>query len=276
MKNLIRTVLVGGVALTLASCGTQKKLDALQLNYQQCLETAGQKESTIQTQKVKITSLEDQLALLKDQNGILKQSLADCAATSSKGSTNIAQLISQIKESQDYIKRLQDARSKQDSLNLAISNKLKRSLDNLNDQDVDVKVQKGVVFISLSDNMLYKSGSYEILPTAENVLSKVATVINDYSDYDVLVEGHTDTDAMKPNALIKDNWDLSALRATSVVRTLQTKFGVNPSRMTAGARSQYVPKADNNTAAGKAANRRTEIIVLPKLEQFMELINAKR
>ena len=137
---------------------------------------------------------------------------------------NIEKLIGQIKESQDYIKRLQDARSKQDSLNIAISNKLKRSLDNINDQDIDIKVQKGVVFISLSDKMLYKSGSYEILPTAETVLEKVARVINDYSDYDVMVEGHTDTDPMKPNALIRDNWDLSALRATSVVRMLQTKF----------------------------------------------------
>lgn len=276
MKNILKLVLVGGLGLALTSCGTQKKLEAMQINYQQCLDTAGQKESMIQSQKVKIGSLEDQINLLKDQNGVLQRSLADCAANSSKGSTNIERLISQIKDSQDYIKRLQDARSKQDSLSVAISNKLKRSLDNVNDQDLDIKVQKGVVFISLSDKMLYKSGSYEILPSAEAVLDKVAKVINDYSDYDVQVEGHTDSDQMKPNALIKDNWDLSALRATSVVRTLQNKFGVNPSRMTAGGRSQYVPKADNNTPQGKAENRRTEIIVLPKLEQFMQLLDAKK
>jgi chemotaxis protein MotB len=133
--------------------------------------------------------LEEQINLLKNQNVILQESLKDCASNSNKGSMNIEKLIGQIKESQDYIKRLQDARSKQDSLNIAISNKLKRSLDNINDQDIDIKVQKGVVFISLSDKMLYKSGSYEILPTAETVLEKVARVINDYSDYDVMVKG---------------------------------------------------------------------------------------
>ncbi|WP_407481475.1 OmpA family protein [Elizabethkingia meningoseptica] len=276
MNNILKFVLVGGLGLALTSCGTQKKLEALQTDYQRCLNDSGQKESSIQSQKVRIHSLEEQINLLKNQNGILQESLKDCAANSSKGSMNIEKLIGQIKESQDYIKRLQDARSKQDSLNIAISNKLKRSLDNINDQDIDIKVQKGVVFISLSDKMLYKSGSYEILPTAETVLEKVARVINDYSDYDVMVEGHTDTDPMRPNALIKDNWDLSAMRATSVVRMLQTKFGVNPSRMTAGGRSEYVPKADNNTAFGKSENRRTEIIVLPKLDQFMQLLDAKR
>ncbi|GJN60118.1 OmpA/MotB family protein [Elizabethkingia anophelis] len=276
MNNLLKFVLAGGLGLALTSCGTQKKLEALQTDYQKCLSDSGQKESLIQSQKVRVSSLEEQINLLKNQNGILQESLKDCATNSNKGSMNIEKLIGQIKESQDYIKRLQDARSKQDSLNIAISNKLKRSLDNINDQDIDIKVQKGVVFISLSDKMLYKSGSYEILPTAETVLEKVARVINDYSDYDVMVEGHTDTDPMKPNALIKDNWDLSALRATSVVRMLQTKFAVNPSRMTAGGRSEYVPKTDNNTPMGKSENRRTEIIVLPKLDQFMQLLEVKR
>lgn len=260
----------------LTSCGAQKELEALKINYNQCLQTAGQKESTIQSLNVKITSLEDQIGLLKQQNGILQKSLEDCAANSSHGSANIERLISQIKESNDYIKRLQDARSRQDSLSVAISNKLKRSLDNLDDQDLDVKVQKGVVFISLSDKMLYKSGSYEILPAAESVLSKVAKVINDYKDYDVLIEGNTDTDRMRSNALVKDNWDLSALRATSVARVLQGSFGVDPMRITAGGRSQYNPKVSNDTETGKAINRRTEIIVLPKLDQFMDLVNAKR
>jgi len=275
-KVLLKTTLIGGLGLMLTSCGAQKELEALKINYDQCLQTAGQKESTIQSQNVKITSLEEQIALLKQQNGVLQKSLEDCAVNSSKGSANIERLITQIKESNDYIKRLQDARSRQDSLSVAISNKLKRSLDDLNDQDLDVKVQKGVVFISLSDKMLYKSGSYEVLPEAENVLSKVATVINDYSDYDVLIEGNTDSDRMRPNALVKDNWDLSALRATSIARILQNRFSVDPARITAGGRSEYNPKASNDTEAGKAINRRTEIIVLPKLDQFMELINAKR
>ncbi|NAW50686.1 OmpA family protein [Elizabethkingia argentiflava] len=275
MKDILKFVLVGGVGIIFTSCGTQKKLEALQTNYHKCVEESGQKENLIQTLKVKASSREEQITLLKNQNEILRESLKDCAVNNKTGSLNIEKLIGQIKESQDYIKRLQDARSKQDSLNLAISNKLKRSLDHLNDQDVDIKVQKGVVFISLSDRMLYKSGSYEILPSAEIVLEKVARIINDYKDYDVMVEGHTDTDPMKSNAFIRDNWDLSALRATSVVRMLQNKFGVNPSRMTAGGRSQYLPKSDNNSLLGKSENRRTEIIVLPKLEQFMQLLNAK-
>ena len=182
--------------------GTQKKLEALQTDYQKCLSDSGQKESLIQSQKVRVSSLEEQINLFKTKCNLTGK-LKRLCNNSNKGSMNIEKLIGQIKESQDYIKRLQDARSKQDSLNIAISNKLKRSLDNINDQDIDIKVQKGVVFISLSDKMLYKSGSYEILPTAETVLEKVARVINDYSDYDVMVEGHTDTDPMKPNALIK-------------------------------------------------------------------------
>lgn len=276
MKKLIlKTSLIGCAALLLTSCGAQKELEALKINYDQCLQTAGLKEATIQKQGVKITSLEDQINLLKKQNGILQQSLQDCAANSSQGSANIERLIGQIKESSDYIKRLQDARSRQDSLSIAISNKLKRSLYDLNDQDLDVKVKKGVVFISLSDKMLYQSGSYKVQPAAEQVLSKVAKVINDYKDYDVLIVGNTDTDRMRPNALIQDNWDLSALRATSIARILQDKFGVDPARITAGGRSQYNPKVSNDTEAGKAINRRTEILVLPKLDQFMELIRAK-
>ncbi len=275
MNNTAKYLVIVVSVILFSSCGTQKKLEALQLNYQQCIENAAAKESTISSQKVRIQSLEEQLKLLIDQNSSLKGSLQDCIANSGKSSANIDKLISQIQASNDYIKRLQDARSKQDSLNLALSNKLKRSLDNLQDDDVNVQVQKGVVFISLSDKMLYKSGSYEILPTAESVLDKVAKVINDYKDYDVLVEGHTDSDAIR-GKLIKDNWDLSALRATAVVRMLQEKFGVAPNRMTAGGRSEFVPKADNNTEAGKAINRRTEIIILPKLDEFMKLMEIKQ
>jgi chemotaxis protein MotB len=198
-------------------------------------------------------------------------------ATGKAGTVNIDKLIGQINESNAYIKRLTEARAKNDSLNLALSNKLKRSLDNLNDSDVDVQVQKGVVFISLSDKMLYKSGSYDILPTAENVLEKVAKIINDYKDYDVQVQGYTDNDPFKNSAAgcIRDNWDLSAMRATSVVKLLQTKFAVDPARLLAGGHGEYQPKVPNTNPENKAVNRRTEIVILPKLDQFMQLMDQK-
>ena len=264
-----------GTISVLTSCVSKKEMEALKLNYQQCIENAAAKENTISSLKAKLEGYDDQIALLKDQNNSLKDNLEKCLSTSGKNSANIDQLIGQINASNDYIKRLTDARSKQDSLNLALSNKLKRSLDQVASEDVDIKVMKGVVFISLSDKMLYKSGSYDILPSAKTVLANVAKVINDYSDYDVLVEGHTDSDPIR-SSIIKDNWDLSALRATAVVRTLQSDFGVNPARMTAGGRSEFLPKESNLTLEGKSANRRTEIIILPKLDEFMKLMDIKQ
>ncbi len=257
--------------ISLSSCVSKKQFDSLQLNYQSCLENAGQKESTIQGLNAKIDGLQNQANLLKNQNDQLAKSLSDCLSNTKNSSVNINQLIGEIQSSNGYIKKLIASAGKKDSLNLVLSDRLKRSLDDLNDRDVDIKVLKGVVFISLSDNMLYKSGSYDILPQAEVVLAKVAKVINDYKDYDVLVEGHTDNNPIK-SSLIKDNWDLSALRATSVVRTLQNKFAVDPARMTAGGRSEFVPKGDNLTEKGRTENRRTEIIILPKLDEFMKLM----
>ena len=163
--------------------------------------------------------------------------------------------------------------SKNDSLNLALSNKLKRSLDNVADKDVQVKVLKGVVMISLSDQMLYKTGDYNVLPAAQDVLGKVAQVINDYDTYSVLIEGNTDNVPLNSANLPKDNWDLSALRATSMAKILQTKFGVNPARITAGGRSEYNPKTTNASVSGRAENRRTEIIIMPKLDEFMKLMD---
>lgn len=257
--------------LSLSSCVSKKQFDAMQLNYQSCLENAGQKESIIQGLSAKIEGLNNQRDLLKSQNDQLAKSLADCLSNTKNSSVNINQLIGEIQSSNGYIKQLIASAGKKDSLNQVLSDRLKRSLDDLNDRDVDIKVLKGVVFISLSDNMLYRSGSYDILPQAEVVLSKVAKVINDYKDYDVLVEGHTDNNPIK-SSFIKDNWDLSALRATSVVRTLQDKFDVDPARMTAGGRSEFVPKATNLTDKGRSENRRTEIIILPKLDEFMKLM----
>jgi chemotaxis protein MotB len=217
--------------------------------------------------------LKDKIAFAEKQNDILQKSLESCLANTGQGSMNIAKLLDEIDKSNVYIKKLVDGKFKNDSLNLYISNTLKRSLADIDDRDVDVKVLKGVVFISLSDNLLYKSGSYEVLPSAEKVLAKVAKIINDYTDYDVLVEGHTDNVPYNGSGAIKDNWDLSAMRATSVVKVLQTVFNVEPNRMTAGARSEYNPKTTNDTIKGKSENRRTVIVVMPKLDQFLNLMN---
>jgi chemotaxis protein MotB len=211
--------------------------------------------------------------LLKDQNSALKSSLDACLANTGKGSANIDKLIGEINSSNSYIKELIAGKTKNDSLNLALSNKLKRSLENVQDQDVDVKVLKGVVMISLSDKMLYKTGDYNIQSTAKEVLGKVAKVINDYDTYSVLIEGNTDNVPLSSANLPKDNWDLSALRATAMAKLLQSDFGVNPSRITAGGRSEYNPKTTNASISGRAENRRTEIIIMPKLDEFMKLMD---
>lgn len=262
---------LAALTLSLGSCVSKKQYEALNLNYKQCIENAAERQREIQDLKSSNAGLLSQNDLLKDQNASLKSSLDACLSNTGKSSANIDKLVSEINSSNSYIKKLIASNSRKDSLNTVLSDRLKRSLDDVKDDDVQVKVLKGVVFISLSDKMLYKSGSYDVLPSAENVLAKVAKVINDYDTYDVLVEGHTDNNPIK-TAFIKDNWDLSALRATAVVRLLQEKFGVNPARMTAGGRSEFVPKTTNASVSGRAENRRTEIIILPKLDEFMKLM----
>lgn len=275
--KIIKLALLSSVGFLAMSCISRKEFEQAKANYESCLERNVEKDRSITSLKERNKSLEEQMNLIRKQNDVLQQNLADCMATGKAGTVNIDKLISQINESNAYIKRLTEARAKNDSLNLALSNKLKRSLDNLNDSDVDVQVQKGVVFISLSDKMLYKSGSYDVLPTAENVLEKVAKIINDYKDYDVQVQGYTDNDQFKNSAAgcIRDNWDLSAMRATSVVKMLQTKFGVDPARLLAGGHGEYQPKVPNTNPENKAVNRRTEIVILPKLDQFMQLMDQK-
>ncbi|MCB4235949.1 OmpA family protein [Kaistella anthropi] len=261
------------MALTLTSCVSKKQFDALNLNYNQCITNIGERQREIQDLKATNSGLSSENNLLRDQNNALKTSLDACLANTGKGCANIDKLIGEINSSNKYIKQLISTNSKNDSLNLALSNKLKRSLDNVADSDVDVKVLKGVVMISLSDKMLYKTGDYNILPAAHEVLGKVAKVINDYDTYSVLIEGNTDNVPLASANLPKDNWDLSALRATSVAKILQKQFGVNPSRITAGGRSEYNPKTTNASVSGRAENRRTEIIIMPKLDEFMKLMD---
>ena len=261
------------MALTLTSCVSKKQFDALNLNYNQCITNIGERQREIQDLKATNAGLSSENNLLRDQNNALKSSLDACLANTGQGSKNITELIGEINSSNKYIKQLISTNSKNDSLNLALSNKLKRSLDDVADKDVQVKVLKGVVMISLSDQMLYKTGDYNVLPAAQDVLGKVAQVINDYDTYSVLIEGNTDNVPLTSSNLPKDNWDLSALRATSMAKILQTKFGVNPSRITAGGRSEYNPKTTNASVSGRAENRRTEIIIMPKLDEFMKLMD---
>ena len=271
--KILKIFAVGAIALTLTSCVSKKQYDALNLNYKQCIENAGERQRQIQDLQAANAGLTSENNLLRDQNGALKSSLDACLSNAGKGSDNIYKLIGEINAYNSYIKRLISTNSKNDSLNLALYNKLKRSLDNVADADVDVKVLKGVVMISLSDKMLYKTGDYNTLSAAQEVLGKVAKVINDYDTYSVLIEGNTDNVPLASANLPKDNWDLSALRATSVAKILQTQFGVNPNRITAGGRSEYNPKTTNASVSGRAENRRTEIIIMPKLDEFMKLMD---
>lgn len=264
---------VSAAAFFLTSCVSKKQYDALNINYKQSIENLAERQREIQDLKTANAGLTSENTLLKDQNNALKSSLDACLNNSGKSSANIDKLVGEINSSNKYIKQLISTNAKNDSLNLALSNKLKRSLDNVGDADVQVKVLKGVVMISLSDKMLYKTGDYNVLPQAQEVLGKVASVINDYDKYSVLIEGNTDNVPLASATLPKDNWDLSALRGTAVAKILQTKFGVDPARITAGGRSEYNPKTTNMSVSGRAENRRTEIIIMPKLDEFMKLMD---
>lgn len=269
-KQLILGVLMVSF---LSACVSKKEYSKLQSQSDEFEKELMERDKEYGELAVLADGLRDNIALAQKQNDALQKSLAACLENTTQGSANITKLLDEIDKSNAYIKKLVDSKFKNDSLNLYISNSLKRSLDDIDDKDVDVKVLKGVVFISLSDALLYKTGSYEVQPSAELVLAKLAKIINDYEDYDVLVEGHTDNVPYTGSGLIKDNWDLSAMRATSVVKVLQDKFDVDPARMTAGGRSEYNPKTSNETVEGKAANRRTVIVVMPKLDQFLNLMN---
>ena len=271
--KLLNFFAIGLVAIGMTSCVSKKQFDALNTNYKQSLENLAERQREIQDLRGQNAGLSSENNLLKDQNNALKSSLDACLSNSGKSSANIDKLVGEINASNSYIKQLISANSKNDSLNLALSNKLKRTLDDVTDKDVEVKVLKGVVMISLSDKMLYPVGRYDVLPAAQGVLGKVAKVINDYDTYSVLIEGNTDNTPLSSVSSPRDNWELSALRATAVAKILQSQFGVNPNRITAGGRGEFNPKTTNASVSGRAENRRTEIIIMPKLEAFMKLMN---
>ena len=223
----------------------------------------------------KIKDLENQVDFFKRNNDKLLNQMSDLSIVSKTGAESIKKSLEQLDGQNKYIKNLTSKIQSKDSTNLALAMNLKRSLANVNDEDINIEVKKGVVYVSLSDKLLYKSGSADINPAAETVLEKVAKVVNDHKQLDILVEGHTDNVPMS-NSCVADNWDLSAKRATAVVRLLQKKFGVEPGRLTAGGRGEFSPKTNNDTPTNKQANRRTEIIITPKLDQFFELNVPKK
>ena len=269
-KNIL---IISLVAVTLfSSCASKKELVAcqeenktLQGNYQETKEQ-------LAAANTRVGSLEEQIAELRKTNARLQSSLDKSLANTSQNNVSIEKLVDQINESNQYIRHLVEVKSKSDSLNMVLTNNLTRSLSKEELKEVDVQVLKGVVYISLADNMLYKSGSYEINDRAAETLSKIAKIIKDYSDYDVLIEGNTDDVPIKREN-IRNNWDLSCLRASSVVQALQNDYGVDPKRLTAGGRGEYNPLQPNTTEVGKQRNRRTQIIITPKLDQFMDLID---
>ncbi len=260
----------------LARTSTQlKDCDDAKVMLNQSLTTANDqlraRENDLSTERNKNKSLEEQLEYMKATNTTLLARLSDLSVVSKASAESIKKSLDAIDGQSKYIQGLTSSIQQKDSMNLALVMNLKKSLDNINDEDVTVEVKKGVVYISLSDKMLFRSGSAVITSAAENVLSKIAKILNDQKELDILVEGHTDNVPIATDCFA-DNWDLSAKRATSVVRTLHKKYNVAPERMTAGGRSEYVPLVENTSSAGKSKNRRTEIIILPKLDQFFQMM----
>ena len=276
MKKILILAACSGLLFT--SCVSKKKYAELQDKQektQDLLNTATVKLNDCLSEKSGLeaqnSSLKSQVASLNATNGDLIRQIGDFTDLTKKGAENLEKSLESLKEKDLTIRKLQDAVTRRDSVNLALVQSLKGAIGNLDDEDIEISVEKGVVYVNISDKLLFRSGSYQITSKAREVLGKVATVVKNKPDFEFLVEGHTDTDPISTGC-IKDNWDLSVLRATAVVRTLQDDFGVAPARMTAGGRSEYVPIAGNDTSAGKAKNRRTRIVVLPKIDQFYNMI----
>ena len=265
------------VALMATSCASKKDLQNCQSENRELTANYQATKEKLAATEASLAAAQEQLSSTKKDYAKLQNSLDKSLTNANQNNISIEKLVDQINESNQYIRHLVEVKSKSDSLNMVLTNNLTRSLSREEMKEVDVQVMKGVVYISLADNMLYQSGSYEVNSRAKETLSKIAKIIQDYKDYDVLIEGNTDnvpvstTSAKMKN--IRNNWDLSALRASSVVQYLQDNFGVSPKRMTAGGRGEYNPVTTNSTEVGKMRNRRTQIIITPKLDQFMDLID---
>ena len=276
MKRAI-TLLISVVLL--GSCVSQKKfteLEELQQNTKDLLDSTTVKLNATSEEKeaalAQLATLNEQNKFLKENNQDLIDNIGNLTTLSKKGAENLEMSLESMKEKDVRIQRMQDAVTKKDSVTLALVTSLKGVLGNLSDDDIEINVEKGVVYVSISDKLLFRSGSYTVTSRAKEVLGKVAKVVNEKPDIEFMVEGHTDNVPIKIEG-IQDNWELSVKRATAVVRILEKDFGVAPSRMTAAGRSYYLPVADNDTASNRAKNRRTRIVVLPKLDQFYDLID---
>ena len=261
------------VAITLTSCGSKKKIAALEAKnkeIQDLLNTATVKLNQCLTEKDAVAT---QLDFLKKNNSDLINTVGNITTLSSKGAENLEKSLESLKEKDLKITRLQDALTRKDSVTLALVTSIKRAVG-VNDPDIDVSVEKGVVYISIADKLLFKSGSYNVTDRAKEILGKVAKIVQDKPDFECMVEGHTDNVPIKNTVLI-DNWDLSVKRATSIVRILQNDFGIDPKRLVASGRSEYIPLGENTTPEGRARNRRTRILVLPKIDQFYDMIEKE-
>ena len=275
-KNIF--IVAAAAAILLSGCASKKELQSCRDENKSLTNNLLTTREDLAGKNARITSLEEQqrglqqaLKAAEEKYNKLQESLNQSLKNANQNNISIEKLVDQINESNQYIRHLVEVKSKSDSLNMVLTNNLTRSLSKEELKEVDVQVLKGVVYISLADNMLYKSGSYEINDRAAETLSKIAKIITDYKDYDVLIEGNTDNVPISKTN-IRNNWDLSCLRASSVVQALQNKYGVDPKRLTAGGRGEYNPLQGNDTELGKQRNRRTQIIITPKLDEFMELI----
>ena len=279
----------GAMGILLASCvstkkykASQKSLDDLSAKYSQlqsdlknCNSKKGEYESKQADYESKINSLNKQIDFLKQNNTQALKQLQDLSIISDAQAESISKSLENIGAKDAYIQSLQSSIKRKDSLNMALVNNLKGAVGELNDKDINIKVDKGVIYIDISDKLLFNSGRYDITRNAAVVLGKVAKVLKNQPDIEFMVEGHTDNVPFK-NGLLLDNWDLSVKRATAVVRMLQNKYGLSPTHMTAAGRGEYIPVESNTTSAGRAANRRTRIIILPQLDQFFKLLETKK
>lgn len=285
--NRTTLLLSAAALLSMASCVSSKKLKAEQARYakldsfyvqtqtdlKQCRDNEAEAARLRAQMQTELDAANKQIAFLKENNNIMVNQLKDLSVVSSSQAESIKKSLDNIGSKDIYIQDLQRAMARKDSLNMALVMNLKGALNDINDADIEIKVEKSAVFISISDKLLFKSGSYEVSSRANEVLGKVAQVLNSKPDIEFLVEGHTDNVPIKSNC-IQDNWDLSAKRATAIVRILQNQFKIDPKRMTAGGRAEYLPVAANDNAEGKAANRRTRIVILPQLDQFFKLLES--
>jgi len=272
MKKII--LVVSLVALLATSCGTKKKIAALESKnkeIQDLLNTCTVKLNTCLTEKEAIAS---QIEFLKKNNSDLISTMGNMTTLSTKGAQNIEKALETIKEKDLKITRMQDALTKKDSVTLALVTSIKSSVG-MSDPDIEVNVEKGVVFISIADKLLFKSGSYLVSDRAKEVLAKVAKIINDKPTFECMVEGHTDNVPFIGNNILLDNWDLSAKRSTAIVRVLTNELKVNPKQLIAAGRGEFIPLVENNSVANRAINRRTRIVILPKIDEFYEMIEKE-